>query len=225
MRIDALDVLDAAAARKQVLVHAQFDLAAYLQLRGQEHVEGDLDRALPGVLDRYHAEIGAAVLDFLEDLLDAGHRQAVCRTPEVLEHGLLAERAFRSEVADLERFLLGQAGRHDLAEDMHENLVAERPLVAVDDHAQDLRLAFGPVVVDGCGQRSLGQADLVRPARTLGDQFLDGPIDAVDARAHRGEIRRRLVRFDVIAHGCCFRADPACGGDDSSVARPRADGD
>ena len=181
--IDALDVLDPAAARQQVLVHAQFDFAADLQRRGEEQVEGDLDRALPGVLDRDHAEVGVAGRDFLEHLLDAGHRQAMRRMPEVLVHGLLAEGALGPQVADLQRFLLGEAGRHHLAEHAHQHLVGERAVVAVHHPAQDLRLAFRAVVIDRRGELALGLADLVRPARALGDQRLDLLVDAVDLRA------------------------------------------
>ena len=119
---------------------------------------------------------------------------------EVLVHRLLRERAFRPEVADLQRLLLGQAGRHDFAEQPHQHFVGERAVVAVDHPAQHLRLALGPVVVDRRGELALGLADLVRPQRALGDQRLDLAVDAVDLLAHRGEVglaarlRRGLAR-------------------------------
>jgi len=191
MGIDALDVLDPAAAREQVLVHQQLDFAADLQLRGQEHVQGHLDGALPGILHRHHAEVGVAGLHFLEHLLDAAQRQPVGRTAEVLEHGLLAEGAFRAEVADLQRLLLGQAGRHDLAEHVHQHFVRQRTFVAVHHHAQHLRFALGSVVVHRRGQLALGLAHLEGEAGPLCDQFLDPAIDAIDLRAHVGQLRRR----------------------------------
>jgi hypothetical protein len=60
VRIDAFDVLDPAAARQQVLVHAQLHFAADLQVGGEEHVQRDLDGALPRVFHRHHAEVGVA---------------------------------------------------------------------------------------------------------------------------------------------------------------------
>ena len=50
----------------------------------------------------------------------------------MLEHGLLAEGAFRAEVTDLQRLLLGQAGRHDFAEQPHQHFVGELPARAID---------------------------------------------------------------------------------------------
>ncbi len=148
MRIDALDVLQLAAQRMQALVHAQLDFAADGGVGGEEHVQGHLDHALPGVLHRHHAEIGMAGGDFLEHFLDAAQRQAVGGVAEVLAHGLLAERAFRPEEADLQRIFLGQAGRHDLAKQAHHLRIRQRAVVAVHHHAQHMRLALRAVVVD-----------------------------------------------------------------------------
>ena len=106
----------------------------------------------------------------------------------MLEYRLLAEGALGTEISDLQRLLLGQAGRHDFAEHMHEDFIAERPFVAIDDHAQNLRLALGTVIIHCRHQRSLGQTNLVRPARTFRNQVLDVAIDAVDARTHLGQI-------------------------------------
>ena len=189
VRIDAFDVVDAAGARHKELVHAQLDFAADLQVGGEEHVQGDLDGALPRVLHRHHAEIGVAAGHFLEHLFDAGQRKTVRRTTEVLEHRLLAEGALRAEVTNLQRFLLRQAGGHDLAEDVHQHFVAERAFVAVHHHAQHLRLAFGTVIVHRGSQLALGLADLVGEARALGDQRLDLAVDAIDLGAYVGEGR------------------------------------
>ena len=68
---------------------------------------------------------------------------------EMLAHGLLAEGALGAEKADLQRILLRQAGRHDLAEQPHHLGIRQRPVVAIDHHAQHVRLALGPVIVDG----------------------------------------------------------------------------
>ena len=52
----------------------------------EEAVEGVVDRALGGVLDRHHAEIGAARLDLVKHLVDGGERQRAHRVTEVIEH-------------------------------------------------------------------------------------------------------------------------------------------
>src|SRR5690606_22364018 len=97
---------------------------------------------------------------------------------------LLAEGPLRTKETDLERLLLRQAGGHDLAEQAHHFLVAERALVAVDHAAEDLRLALRPVVVHRRGQLALGATDLAGITGALADQFLDRAIDGVDAPAH-----------------------------------------
>ena len=138
--------------------------------------------------------------DLLEDLLDARQWQPPRRVAEVLEHGLLRERSLGPEEADLQRFLLRQASRHDLAEQAQEHLVRERAVVAIQDAPQHLRLALGAIIVNGRLQRTFRRADAARPAGALGDQGLDLPIDAVDALARlrqggnglRGR-RRRLA--------------------------------
>ena len=106
MRVDALDVLDAARARQQVLVHAQLDLTADAYVGREEHVQRGLDRTLRGILHRHDAEIGIAGRHFLEHFLDRGQRQRAHRVAEVLQRGLLRVRAFRPEVANLQRLLL-----------------------------------------------------------------------------------------------------------------------
>ena len=130
-----------------------------------------------------------AGLHFLEHFLDARQRQAVDRVAEVLVDRLLRVRAFRPEEADLQRLLLGQAGRHDLAEQPHQHFVVERAVVAIDDPAQHLRLALRTVVVDRRRELALGLADLVGELRAFGDQLLDLAIDAVDALAQCRQIR------------------------------------
>ena len=132
------------------------------------------------------------------------------RMAEVLVHRLLRERAFRAEVADLQRLLLGQAGRHDFAEQAHQHFVGERAVVAVDHPAQHLRLALGPVVVDRRRELALGLADLPRPTararRSAPGSARSMPSICV---AHRGQVglaalhrlrrgRRRFVARRVL---------------------------
>ena len=110
---------------------------------------------------------------------------------EMLVQRLLREGSLRTQEADLQRLLLGQAGRHDFAEQPQQHFVVERALIAVENPAQHLGFAFGPVVVDRGLQRPLGAADLVGPARAFGDQLLDLAVDAVDAFTHLRQVGRR----------------------------------
>ncbi len=106
---------------------------------------------------------------------------------EVLQHRLLRERAFRPEERHLEWFLLGEARRHDLAEQPHDLLVRERPArlaVAVDRQPQDLRLAFWTIEIHRVPGRVLGNADLSGEARPLADEFVNPRVDGIDEVAH-----------------------------------------
>ena len=209
VRIHALDVFDMTGARQQILVNAQLHLAADHQRRGQEQIERGLDGAGAGVLHRHHAEIGVARSDFVEHFLHRRQRQRLGRMTEVLVDRLLRERALGAEEADFQRLLLGQAGGHDFAEQPHQHFVRQRAFVAIDHAAQDLRLAFGTVVIDRGRELALGLADLVRPQRAFGDQALDLVIDAIDLRAHRQQIGLALGverNFNrPLGHGLRFR--------------------
>ena len=147
-------------------------------------------RAFGGVLHRYDAEIGIAGFDFLKYLVQRTQRQCPHRMPEMLQHGTLAEGAFRPEESDPQRALLGQAGRHDLAKHPDQFGVAQRTLIAIDDAAQYLRLALRTIVVQRGGQRPLGQPHLTGKAGPLGDQALDLPVDVVNAAAQLGQVLR-----------------------------------
>ena len=166
--------------------------------RRQEHVERvDVDGALARVLDRRDAEVRGAAFDLVEHLVDRRHRQRVHGVAEVLEHGRLRERALRPEIGDLERLLLREAGGHELAEQPHHLLVAQRPVVALDDFAQHLRLALRAVEL-GRRREALDDADLFRDARALGDQALESARRRrrSSRAAHRGShARSSLARL------------------------------
>src|SRR6185503_7017834 len=170
-----------------MLMNAQLDLTANLQRRREKHVERvDVDRAFARVFDRRDAEVRRAALDLVEHLVDRRHRERVYRVTEVLEDGRLRERAFGAEISDLQRLLLREARRHELAKQPHHLLVAQRPVVAVDDLAQHLRLALRAVVLDGLLQ-PFEDADFLGQPRTLGDQRLNSLVDGVDLAAQRRE--------------------------------------
>jgi len=182
-----LNVLEVLHASHEVLMDAQLDLAADLERRRQEHVERvDVDRAFARVLDGRHAEIGRAALDFMKHLVDRGHRQREHGMAEMLEHGGLRERAFGAQVRHLERLLLGETRGHELAEQPHHLLVAQRSLVAFYDPAQHLRLAFRAIELRGVLQ-ALDDADLLRVPCALGDEALDALVDGVDLPAQSDE--------------------------------------
>ena len=124
-----------------------------------------IDGAFGGVLDRHDAEIREPRFDFVEHFVHRRERQRAHRVAEVLERGGLRERALGPEVADLERLFLREAGGHDLAEQPQDFLGAQRTLVPLARHAQHLRLALGPVVVDRVPVGVLGDAGLARQAR------------------------------------------------------------
>ena len=65
-----------------------------------------------------------ARFDLLEDLVDGRERQVANRMAKVFERGRLGKCARGAEVADLQWFLLGEAGGHDLAKQPHHFLVA-----------------------------------------------------------------------------------------------------
>jgi hypothetical protein len=122
----------------------------------------------------------------LEHLVDRGHRERMHRVAEVLEDGRLRERAFGPQVRDLQRLLLGQTGRHELAKQPHHFFIAQRPVVALDDLAQHLSFALGAIELDRA-REAFDDADLFRELRALGDQVLDPLVDGIDFAAQRGE--------------------------------------
>jgi hypothetical protein len=125
MAAHTADVAQHRHAPHQVLVDAQFHLADDLQRRGQEHVERVVDGAFGRVLDRHDAEVGGARFHLVEDLFDRRQRQRPHRVAEILEHRLLREGALGPEVTDLQCVLLGEARRHDLAEQPQDFLVPQ----------------------------------------------------------------------------------------------------
>jgi Glu-tRNA(Gln) amidotransferase subunit E-like FAD-binding protein len=115
MRVDALHLLQV-ALRQQVLLHAQLDLGADLERRGEQQVEGAADRAFARVLHGNNSELGSAGLAAPEGLVDCSGRHRFHRGAEMLAHRLLAERALGPEVGDADRLLQAAAGGDDFAE-------------------------------------------------------------------------------------------------------------
>ena len=114
--------------------------------------------------------------------------------PEMLENGGLCEGALGPEKPDLERFLLREACRHDLAEQPEHFLVPQRAFIAFLHGPQHFGLPLRTVVVDRGSQLPLGNADLLRVTRTLVDQRLNLPINGVDALTNFAEVERSVRR-------------------------------
>ncbi len=129
-------------------------------------------------------------------------RQRSYRVAKVFVYGCLGERPFRAEEADLERFLLCQARRHDLAEQAQHFFVPQRPLVTLEDLAQDLGLAFRAVVVDRRRQLALGHTDLLRKTCPFVDQRLYLLVDLIDAATNLPQVIGTLFVFLT----CCHKA-------------------
>src|SRR5919108_385716 len=70
VRADTLDARELAHGAHEVVPHAQLHLPTDLERRAEEAIEGVVDRALGGVLDRHHAEVGAPGFDLVKDLID-----------------------------------------------------------------------------------------------------------------------------------------------------------
>ena len=107
----------------------------------------------------------------------------------------LSEGAFRPEESYLQRLLLCKTRGHDLAKQAQHLLVSHRTLVALQDVAQYFRLTLGSVVVNGRGQVTFCDTDLLRNFRSIIDQRLYLFIDTIDALTNLGE--SRLIRFLV----------------------------
>jgi hypothetical protein len=76
-----------ALVRQQVLVNAQHHLAADLERRRQQQIEGTSDGALGRVFDRHHSVVGMTGLDFAKDIVDRNLRHQARRVTEMLGRG------------------------------------------------------------------------------------------------------------------------------------------
>src|ERR1700693_2651934 len=100
----------------------------------------------------------------------------------MLEHGRLGESALGAEEGHFQRFLLCQAGRHDLAEQPHDLLVAQRAGIAFERAAQDFGLALRTIEIDRVAVSVLGNAGPLRESRSLIEQRVQLFVDRVDLR-------------------------------------------
>jgi hypothetical protein len=102
----------------------------------------------------------------------------------MLERGGLRERALGTEVADLERLLLRRQADMISRNSRRISSVRSGTLVALARHAQHLRLALGPVEIDGVAVGVLGDADLARQAaRSLSSSWMRASTPSICARS------------------------------------------
>ncbi len=170
------------------MLDAKFNFAADSRRGIQEPVERVDDHAFGGVLDGDDAEVHRSGFHLVEHLIHRGQRERPHRMTEVREHRGLRERAFRSQERDLQRLLLRQARGHDLPEQPQQILGAQRPVVALLDHAQYLRFTLGTIEINGGAGSALGDAHLLGEPAAIAQQLLQLLIDGVDLRAHRAKI-------------------------------------
>ncbi len=221
MRAHSLDVGERAHPPHEMMLDSQLHLAADLERGAQEHVERVAYRALARILDRHHAEVRDPALHFAKHLVDRRQGQRAHRGSEVLEHGGLGERALGAEKSHLERLLLSETRRHDLAKQARDFLVAQRSAIALERLAQHLRLALGTVEIDRLAARGLRDADLLGEAGALVQQLVDARVDGVDLRADAVEIEARRTAF--VGHRAdarTRRGSRRCGGGRRGAATP-----
>ena len=197
VRIDALDLAERGRLGEQMLVDAQHDLAADLERRRQQEVEGAADRALGRILDRNDGEVGVVGLDLAKDVVDRELRQQARGVAEVAHRSALGEGTERPEEGDRERLFQRQADRHHLPEQPGDVVVGQRSRIGLLQAAQDLRLALGAIDEAGFAVLRLDLADALRAARALVEEMQKLVVDRVDLGAHDADC---LAQF--LAHQC-----------------------
>ena len=88
--------------RQEIELHREHDLPLHEQVGVEgQGVEGDVDGALDGVLDRHHREVGVAPFDRGQHVRDGAQRNQLTRGQVGLgEQSLLGEGAGRAEKCD-----------------------------------------------------------------------------------------------------------------------------
>ena len=147
----------------------------------------------------------------------AGSGKRPHRGSEVLEHGGLGESALGTQKCHLERLLLREACRHDLAEQSRDLLVAQRPAIALERLAQHLRLALGSIEIDRLAARGLRDAHLLGEACALVERARE--CWHRSHRCARGCCRGRVRGGSAVAG---HRAARALAGRRVCAARARA---
>ncbi len=125
------------------------DLAADLQVRIDEHVEGVTHHAFGRVLDRHDPVIRLPLLHLGKDLADAPERDVFRQQAESVHARHVGEGGLGPEVGHLQRLLERKTGREDFPVDCLDRSVREGspalPREAIDDLSLPLRGMVGDV--------------------------------------------------------------------------------
>ncbi len=205
VRVDPRHVGQRARIGQEVLLNAQFDLAAHGQVGRAHEVERSSDRAFGGILDRHDRIVGLAALDGAEDLIDRRIRRRVDERAEVLRDRRVAECSRGSQVGNAQLLLERQACRHDFAEYAGHGRVGQRSGVGRHEPREHLGFAFGTIG----GAALLQLADGLGVLRARVEAREDLAVERVDRRPMAGE-------FGLLSFGC------GCGhvGSSATLRRP-----
>src|SRR5258708_27389068 len=99
----------------------------------------------------------------------------------------MSEGPFRPQERHFERLLLRQAGRHDFAKQPRDLFIAERSLIALERHPQNVGFALGAIEIHGLAGCRFGDADQLGEAGAFVEQRMDSRIDGIDAVADIAE--------------------------------------
>ncbi|MNN04299.1 hypothetical protein D3C81_1170200 [compost metagenome] len=160
----------------------------------KEAVEGVVNRTFGGVFHGHHTKVDGAGRHFAEHFVDRRHRLADHGVTKVLHGRGLGKSTLRAEVGDFERLLQGQAGGHDFTEQPRHLFVAQRPLIALHDALEHLRLTLRTVedrLFTGRQSRHLHPRHFLGAAGTVTDQLEDLLVEAVNAHPQRLEFLLR----------------------------------
>src|SRR6476469_10020312 len=100
-----------------MMMNRQEQFRANLDVSLGKHIEGFRNDARDGILNRGNSVIGMPALDSEKNILNRFFPLHIGASPERLEGGAVAERAFRSPIAHGERLLGRSSGANNLAED------------------------------------------------------------------------------------------------------------
>lgn len=191
--IDLGDLLQPVGPGQQVLVDAQHDFAANLEGRREQQIHGPPHRAFGGILHRHHGVMGVGGFDFAKNVVDRGLRQKPGGMAEMLGGGGFGKGTQGAEEGNAQGLFQRKAGRHDLAEEPGDLLVAQGPGVVALDAPQHLGLPLGTVDVAGLAVAGLDFADLLSAAGALVEQLEKLAVDAVDFGADAGQFLGEIV--------------------------------
>ena len=153
----------------------QIHLAADLEWRRQQKIQGATDRAFGRIFDGYKAVIRATGTDRSENIVNTGARCQSGRRSEMLARGALRIGSRWSEIGNFQWLLKCQAGGHDFAKNLLDCNGTKRAGVLGGDTTQNLGFALGSVDAS-----LLDFTNTVRKTGAFVQLAQDVIVDAVD---------------------------------------------